>query len=176
MRENKKLRFAARADDGRMSAIWSVIATRSGDFYIARRGFPAVKASLHASGQWQLGCTQEAIKQGKAAESISRFPDQVGRGRTRHADRWVRPPATPEGLTKAFFIRVPERALCHRDPTASRVTWLGAPGKERMLEVAMRADGINTDGDGRSSNDLSGRDRLGRSLSGEAVALSSGNG
>jgi hypothetical protein len=90
------LRFAVGSPSGPRSAIWWAKAEEPGDFYVGRRGIPGVKASLHATGDWQIEFTSEAIKKGKAEPTLSRYPGKQERWLTRVVDKWRRPAERPQ--------------------------------------------------------------------------------
>lgn len=126
------LRFSVGSPTGPRSSIWWAAAEGAGDFYIGRRGIPGIKVSLHASGDWQIGFTRDAIEKGKAQASLSAFPGQQARGRTRYIDKWTRPKERAPGLTKAIIVRVSSLAVVPR-PTAflKETHWTEPPGKGR---------------------------------------------
>ncbi len=122
------LRFAVGSPTGARSSIWWAAAEGPGDFYVGRRGIPSVKASLHATGEWQIEFTREAIEKGKAQPTVSAYPGQQARGRTRFIDKWTRPPERAPGLTKALLVRVPSSAVVPRaEGFLKKTHWTEAP-------------------------------------------------
>ncbi len=124
------VRFAVGNPEGPRSTVWRLWA--SGDHvYISSRLYgDTIKASLHKSGKWRWGFTEEYT-----ARENSLLP--AGADRALH--KWGRPPERFPGITSAFEIIVPSTELAMpRHPLSeeaarkytSKVHWVSAPSSE----------------------------------------------
>ena len=96
-------RFAVGHPEGASSNSWVVTVGKKGDVYVAcRDNFREVKVSLHASGQWRLALTEQAIKES---------PELLPAGADRVWDRWAPPPEHDSRLVIAFQVVFPTREL-----------------------------------------------------------------
>jgi len=90
------VRFAVGPPDGLTSNAWRIWTTKYGDAYIAcRDNFREVKVSLHASGRWRMGFTEEALVAN---------PSLLQGGENRAWDVWDEPPPVAPGIVTAFRL------------------------------------------------------------------------
>jgi hypothetical protein len=97
----KPLRFAVFADDGRRSIDWTVWTGRhTRDVYLTARPLGGLwKMSLHQSGSWQSGLTDELV----AAAALP-IP-------SRHLDTWKLPDELAEGVQRSVELVFPDSEL-----------------------------------------------------------------
>lgn len=119
------VRFAVAADDGKRSASWIVWTSKnSDDVYLAARSTAGIsKVSLHHTGSWQYGFTEQGAR------------TWVQLGQSRHVSIWPRPDPFAPGFYKAFQIVVPDcelRSWPHgvTEPHASKVVMLPSAGED----------------------------------------------
>src|SRR4051812_11983343 len=95
MAKGHTVRFLVEDSVGRTSSTWRVWSNgKSDDVYFAHRDAAGeLKGSLHVSGHWQYGMTQERVK---TASNVRGW-----NGKSRHIMRWDRPPEMAPGLTLA---------------------------------------------------------------------------
>src|SRR4051812_36013150 len=97
MREHS-LRFAVTDNNGRRGATWKIWTPKhKADIYLVCRELKgAIKTSLHESGSWHSGYTDDAL--GKY------FEDEKILEQKKYIDIWPRPKEIAEGVTLAFRI------------------------------------------------------------------------
>jgi hypothetical protein len=109
------VRFAVGPPNGLTSNSWSLSANKKGDVYIAcRDNFKEAKVSLHASGRWRMGFTEEAM---------ARNPNLVPLGRDRAWQVWDKPPAKLPNVTIAFRLLFPTSELAVRPEQRKPDQW-----------------------------------------------------
>lgn len=131
-RRKLSIRFGVRSAAGdKCSQVWKVVTERGrgrSDIYVTAHGLrKAFKISLHESGSWQYGLTEE----------YTRRPDSVRLAGTtgRHLEIWDRPTELAPGLTRAFQVVIPSAAARHNCvETENDVTWVTASGPEEAVE------------------------------------------
>lgn len=124
----KALRFGISDGAGNRAATWKLWAhdsAKRSEVYLACRALGGeLKASLHASGEWHVGYSQETFE----AKVKPVAPEKVGR----FIQRWPRPVAISPGITLAFRIVTPSSAVSERiraPEKAADIVWLpNAPG------------------------------------------------
>lgn len=100
------VRFAVGSPTGLTSNAWRVWTTKQGDIYIAcRDNFKEAKVSLHASGQWRMGFTTEAL---------AKNTDLIPRDENRAWEVWNKPPASLPNTVTAFRLFFPTSELAVR--------------------------------------------------------------
>jgi hypothetical protein len=100
---DKPARFAVGDPNGMTSNSWRVWVERGSEVYIAcRDNFTDTKVSLHASGRWRMGFTNEAIK---------KRPDLVQPSENRAWEVWAKPLETLPRTTTAFHLYFPTSEL-----------------------------------------------------------------
>ncbi|HUY09290.1 MAG TPA: hypothetical protein VMW80_07540 [Candidatus Dormibacteraeota bacterium] len=117
----KPLRFAVFADDGRRSIGWTLWTSRhTRDAYLTPRPLGGTwKISLHQSGRWHSGLTQELVA--KAPLPIA----------SRHLDTWQMPDELGEGVRRSVELVFPDSELRLWPPGVSEpkpVVRVPAPG------------------------------------------------
>ena len=91
-----KVHFAVGPPDGLTSNGWVFFVSKSGDAYLTcRDNAREVKLSLHRSGSWHFGFTEEAV---------ARQPALVPPGRDRAWDVWREPAEIAPGVVPAFHV------------------------------------------------------------------------
>jgi hypothetical protein len=118
------LRFAVGRPSGARSATWRLWVPRGkSDVYLSRRMVGRnFKVSLHESGEWQIGLTQEYVKRPDALS----MPKENPRG----LDKWTRPEPQPRIApgTHAFSIVIPWLEIHHRPGAeAGQIVWVQPP-------------------------------------------------
>lgn len=147
MPKNSAIRFAVGSPEGPRSAVWRLWSSGEHVYISARLYGNTIKASLHKSGKWRWGFTEEYT-----AREDSLLP--VGADRALH--KWQRPPELFPGITSAFEIIVPSTELAvprhplseeaHRKYTGN-VHWVSAPSSEmqtRFRILFLAADSTTT--------------------------------
>jgi hypothetical protein len=88
----------------------------------------AVKVSLHESGSWQVGLTEES-------------PKALGSSGSRHWEIWQRGGAIGPGTTRAWYLLIPDQELrvAIPDAKAHKLPPVG-PGCAASLELLMMAN------------------------------------
>lgn len=96
----KSRRIQLTGGPDRCSTVWAIFsARRSADMYICPRMLGGrVKVSLHQSGSWQLGLTQESSA------------DVCSDG-SRHWDIWKRGGELAPGTVRAWYLLIPDQEL-----------------------------------------------------------------
>jgi hypothetical protein len=102
MTKEDAVRFAVGSHEGPRSAVWRLWASGDHVYLSARLYGGTIKASLHKSGKWRWGFTEEY-----AAREDSLLPSGVDRA----LHKWERPPEIVPGITSAFDIVVPSTEL-----------------------------------------------------------------
>lgn len=115
------------------SNAWRVWTQRNEVYIACRDNFREVKVSLHASGRWRMGYTNEAITKNPALVPI---------GENRAWEVWDEPPPLVPDVVLAFNLHflVSELAVRpdQRDPKAwADVVHIGAPPLGTMVTVAL---------------------------------------
>jgi hypothetical protein len=105
MSKGHVVRFFVENSVGRTSSVWRVWANdKTPDVYFAHRESAGeLKGSLHASGRWQYGMTQQRLK---TAHNIRGW-----KGASRHLIQWERPSEIAPGLTLAVEFAFPSDEL-----------------------------------------------------------------
>lgn len=99
----QEFRFAVGEPSGASTNSWKAWVDRKGDIYIAcRDNFREIKVSLHASGRWRLGLTEEAVR---------KRPEILPAGVDRAWDKWAPPADHQERVVIAFQLVFPQAAL-----------------------------------------------------------------
>lgn len=115
------MRFVVVDTGGRACPPWRVwVNSGQSDVYFAHRELAGeMKGSLHASGSWQYGLTEQRAKTGK--------PIPGWTGDSRHMKVWKRPPELFPGLTRAVSIFVPTSELQVLPETTDRSRCIEIP-------------------------------------------------
>jgi hypothetical protein len=127
------IRFAVGTPAGARSSVWRVWAAQDGSIYVAARAIAGeFKASLHGSGDWRVGFTQESRARRKL----------LAPGRDRIIDRFSPPAETAPGMRRGFTIVIPWLAVVESSGVgemraAGPVTWLEPLSEGQVTEVAM---------------------------------------
>jgi hypothetical protein len=123
-----KLRFGAKAGDGRCSALW-IAFTKGSDLYLGARSVAAkLKLSLHADGNCHIAVDYNYYR---------RLPDVgVPRPPDRHFARWRMPAMSDSGAVHVASVIFPTRFLRTGAPLElnKSVFWEGSPDRG-ALEV-----------------------------------------
>ncbi|MDB5609169.1 MAG: hypothetical protein JWP25_6069 [Bradyrhizobium sp.] len=94
--KNAPVRFAVGNPDGLTSHSWRVWSEKRSELYLScRDAFKDTKVSLHASGKWRMGYTQEAVRSN---------PKLVEGDRNRAWELWEKPPPVMPNVVVAFSI------------------------------------------------------------------------
>jgi hypothetical protein len=128
------VRFAVGPPDGMTSNSWTFYATKNQNVYIScRDNFKEAKVSLHASGRWRMGFTEDAIRKN---------PNLVLPEQNRAWEVWDKPPDTLPNTTVAFRLAFPTSELAVRPEQRAPEQWrkvfyveAAPPGKLAMLTV-----------------------------------------
>lgn len=134
------VRFAVGDTDGLTSNSWRFWATNNGDVYIAcRDSFKEAKVSLHTSGRWRMGFTEQALARG--------IPFHDG---NRAMKVWNKPPEIGPGVVPAFLLIFPTSELAVKPEQRKTKTWTNvlhieaAPaGKLTVLTVFITTGNVN---------------------------------
>lgn len=111
------VRFAVGDPGGVTSNAWRVWTTRQGDIYLAcRDSLKETKVSLHVSGRWRFGFTEEA--------AIAR-PDLLAPGADRAMEVWDKPPEFSPGIVQAYKLYFPLAALYVKPEARIGKKWNG---------------------------------------------------
>lgn len=111
------VRFAVGPPDGLTSNSWRFWTTKAGDIYLkCRDNAKEFKISLHASGRWRLGITEEAL---------ARNPRLVPPGANRAWDVWDEPPEIDPNIVFAFRMNFPTSELVIRPDQRPPKLWRG---------------------------------------------------
>lgn len=127
------LRFAAGDPTGLTSNSWRGWIEDSGDTYVAcRDNFKELKVSLHASGRWRMGMTEQA------AQDTS----LLAAGQNRAWEVWEPPAPSPEGVVRAFQVQFLLSELAVRPHQRMSSFWastiyLAKPPDDRVLCVTL---------------------------------------
>jgi hypothetical protein len=97
-----RIRFCVGYPDGLTSNSWGFWATKSGIYIACRDNFKEAKVSLHTSGRWRMGFTEEAIKKN---------PSLIPADRNRAWDAWDEPPPQLPQTVVAFKLAFPNSEL-----------------------------------------------------------------
>jgi hypothetical protein len=141
MANDQAVRFAVGRPEGPRSAVWRLWASGDHVYLSARLYGHTIKASLHKSGKWKWGFTEEY-----AEREDTLLPPGVDRA----IHKWKRPPEIFPGITSAFEIIVPPTELAMlRQPLPekearrylSKVRWVSSPSSKaetcfRVLFIA----------------------------------------
>jgi hypothetical protein len=101
--KNGPVRFCVGAPDSLTSNSWRIWTTGHNDAYIVcRDNFKEAKVSLHASGRWRMGFTEEAV---------ATNPLLVSESANRAWDVWDEPPTTLPETVVAFKLSFPTSEL-----------------------------------------------------------------
>ena len=130
-RETLSIRFGVRSSDGNgYSQTWRVITERGrgrSDLYVMPAGLRnAFKVSLHESGSWQYGFTQE----------YARTPEysRLGARERRHWEIWERPKEIGPGITRAFQVIIPSASARHGCPDRGKLVSWATVGSGEAIE------------------------------------------
>ena len=131
---NGPVRFAVGPPDGLTSNSWRLWTTKRRDVYIAcRDNFKEVKVSLHVSGRWRMGLTEEAI-----AKNPRFLPPDVNRA----WEVWDEPPASLPRTVTAFRLIFPTSELSVRPDQRPVEQWKNVlhieaapPGKVTIITL-----------------------------------------
>jgi hypothetical protein len=111
------VRFAVGPPDGLTSNSWRFWTTRAGDAYVAcRDNMKEVKVSLHASGHWRVGITEEAL---------AKNPGLVAPGANRAWDVWEAPSESVPNTVLAFRMNFAPSELVIRPEQRIEKLWRG---------------------------------------------------
>lgn len=109
------VRFAVGAPDGLTSNSWRLWTSKAGDIYLkCRDSMRETKVSLHASGRWRMGITDEAVRA---------KPGLVPAGRDRAWEVWDEPPPVAPGVIAAIQLIFPTSELAVRPDQRATTTW-----------------------------------------------------
>lgn len=92
---NEPVRFAVGHPQGLTSNSWRVWIESSGLYIACRDNFQQTKVSLHKSGRWRMGFTQEAV---------AKRPNLLRPGQDRAWTVWDKPPITLPETVVAFKL------------------------------------------------------------------------
>jgi hypothetical protein len=108
------LRFAIGHPAGITSNSWKVWANQKGDVYlVGRDNYRELKVSLHVSGRWRMGLTQEALREN---------PGLVSSDQDRVWGKWERPAESLPGAVRAFqVIFLPSQLAVRPEMRTSKV-------------------------------------------------------
>ncbi len=110
-----EIRFAVGDPIGLTSNSWKMWTGPKGDVYIAcRDNFTHAKVSLHASGRWRMGFTEQAMRE---------KPELAAAKRNRAWDVWDEPPATVPNVVSAFQLVFPTSELGVRPEQRASKLW-----------------------------------------------------
>jgi hypothetical protein len=97
------VRFAVGPPNGITSNSWRCWGEKKGDVYIAcRDNFKECKVSLHASGRWRMGFTEEALK---------KHPNLLNENQNRAWEVWDKPPPQLPDVVIAYRLYFPTSEL-----------------------------------------------------------------
>ncbi len=130
------VRFAVGAPDGLTSNSWRLWTSKAGDIYLkCRDSMAETKVSLHASGRWRIGLTDESVRA---------RPGLVPAGGERAWEVWNEPPPVAPGVVAAIQLIFPTSELAVRPDQRAPTTWRdtvfieAAPtGAGRVVAVAV---------------------------------------
>jgi hypothetical protein len=109
------IRFAVGHPQGLTSNSSKCWASKQADVYIVcRDNFTEAKVSLHASGEWRMGFTQEAVR---------KCPGLLPKGRNRAWRIWRRPPPQIPDTVIAFRLLFPTSELAVRLEQRATEVW-----------------------------------------------------
>ena len=112
---SEPIRFAVGAPDGLTSNSWRLWTSKAGDIYLkCRDSMRETKVSLHASGRWRMGITDEAVRA---------RPGLVPAGRDRAWEVWDEPPPVAPGVIAAIQLIFPTSELAVRPDQRATTTW-----------------------------------------------------
>jgi hypothetical protein len=134
------VRFAVVNSEGVTSNSWRCWAEQKGDVYIAcRDNFKECKVSLHASGSWQMGFTEEGYKKSKHL-----LPEN----RSRHWQIWPKPLPIAPDVVLEFKLLFPNSELAVSPPQRPVKEWkdtifVGSapPGKMTVVTLFITTEG-----------------------------------
>lgn len=143
------VRFAVGSPNGTTSNTWRVW-TNGDDVYLAcRDNFKETKVSLHASGRWRMGYTNEAL---------ARNANLVGAGQDRAWEVWDEPPATVPNVVVAFHLYFLGSELAVRPEQRKHKDWASVlhvegPSSGSMVTVTLfvTSGDLLLEADGRPS-------------------------
>jgi hypothetical protein len=96
---DEPIRFAVGNGDGLTSHSWRIWSEKRSELYLAcRDSFKETKVSLHASGRWRMGYTQQAVLAN---------PALAGGGKNRAWEVWDKPSPIMPDVVMAFSIYFP---------------------------------------------------------------------
>jgi hypothetical protein len=166
MANDQAVRFAVGSPEGPRSAVWRLWASGDHVYISARLYGTTIKASLHKSGKWRWGFTEEY-----AEREDTLLPPGVDRA----THKWERPQEIFPGITSAFEIIVPPTELAMpRRPLSEeaarkytkKVHWVSPSSSE--TETHFRVLFIAPGNPTRVDNEVIWQHRL---LNGETVML-----
>jgi hypothetical protein len=136
------LRFALRHPDGRSSNSWRAWTTRTGDAYLTcADNYREMKASLHASGRWRFGFTQESTT--GAVPTI-----KLSKGENRAWKVWTEPMrALPLTVVAFRLVFLPEELAVDGTRRSGRkwrdLAWItAAPDQHINFVTVFVTDGL----------------------------------
>ena len=127
--KEQTIRFGIRDGSQRAATwkIWSPIT--KADIYLSCRelkGF--LKASLHESGSWHFGYTEEGFKK--------HFEQEESNQKSRHIEIWPRPKQIAAGVILAFRIVTPFSAVTTPiEVNSNKVSWIPNCQEELATEI-----------------------------------------
>lgn len=135
------VRFAVGPPDGLTSNSWHVRTEKSGDVYIAcRDNFKDVKISLHTSGRWRMGFTEQAI---------SKDASLLKPGQNRAWEVWDEPPNNLPETVEAFRLVFPTTELAVHPEQRKHKDWKkvihiesAPPGKLTVVTLFVTKAGL----------------------------------
>jgi hypothetical protein len=138
------IRFCVGPAEGVTSHSWRIWTEKKSELYMAcRDSFKDIKISLHASGRWRMGFTEEAIRGN---------PRLIEGGRNRAWDVWDKPAPLLPGLVVAFSFYFPQSEFLVLPSQRLSKLWRGvryihpAPrGRVNVITVCVGAQGIPFD-------------------------------
>ncbi len=114
-RRLQPLRFAVGTRGGLSSNTWRVFVTKKGDAYVrCKDNFTQLTLSLHVSGRWRVGFTQEAV---------ASFPWLAPAGGNRALEVWDEPQETLPRTVTAFRLLFPTSELAVRPDQRTNGAW-----------------------------------------------------
>jgi hypothetical protein len=128
------VRFAVGPPNGITSNSWRCWTAKKGDVYIAcRDNFQDCKVSLHASGRWHMGFTEQALK---------KHPNLLNENRNRAWEVWNKPPPQLPDIVIAYrlFFATSELAVlpAQRSPDQwKRTIFIEAAPPGKMTAVTL---------------------------------------
>lgn len=149
------VRFAVGSAHGPRASVWRLWVNRNDVYVAARVAASEMKVSLHASGKWRSGFTDQHLQRANPLISLDR---------DRALDKWERPPQFAPGWTRAFTITVPASEIVASDVVVSdpdEIIWIDPlpEGWATVFTVLLSAPDA-TGSEGRGFATAAGREQF----------------